>query len=134
MKPCIAVSILVAALLSVVACNQPGNTNVNRASTSTPAPVATATPDELGFARANYAKHCTDCHGAEGNGGMAEVEGKRIKVPSLKEGHALKHTDDDFVEQINEGEEEMPAFKDKLSPDEISMLVKFIRVEFQGRQ
>ncbi len=65
---------------------------------------------------------------------MATVEDKKIKVPSLKAEHALKHTDDDFVDQITEGEEEMPAFKDKLSPDEINALVRFIRVEFQNRK
>ena len=133
MKSCVAVFSLVAALLSVAACSQPANNNVTRVSTSTPAPLATTTPDELAFARANYAKHCVECHGVEGNGGLVEVERKKIKVPSLKEGHALKHTDDDFVEQINEGEEEMPAFKDKLSPNEIDQLVRFIRTEFQNR-
>jgi len=64
---------------------------------------------------------------------MKEVDGKRFKVPSLREGHALQHTDDKFIAQINEGEEEMPGFKDKLTQAEIQDLVKFIRKEFQGK-
>ena len=134
MKLVIVACLTMAALVVVAGCSQPVvKTNINTTVTATPTPVATATPDELAIAGVNYAKHCETCHGPEGNGGTPEVEGRKIKVPSLKAGHALKHSDDDFVEQITEGEEEMPAFKDKLSPDEINMLVKFIRVEFQNR-
>ena len=134
MKLCLLAFLSVATFVIVTACNQPANVNTNVVvRPATPSPSATATPDEMAFARANYAQHCLACHGEEGNGGIAEVEDKKIKVPSLKAGHALKHTDDDFVEQITEGEEEMPAFKDKLSPDEINMLVRFIRTEFQGK-
>ena len=133
MKLCLLASLSIAAFVIVIGCNQPANVNTRVVTTSTPTPVATATPDALVTAGINYARHCESCHGVEGVGGIAEVEDKKIKVPSLKEGHALKHTDDDFVEQISEGEEEMPAFKDKLSPDEINALVKFIRKEFQGK-
>ena len=45
----------------------------------------------------------------------------------------LKHADEEFVEQITEGDEGMPAFKDKLSPEEMNDLVRFIRKEFQGK-
>lgn len=64
---------------------------------------------------------------------MKEIDGKKFKVPSLREGHALHHTDDKFIVQIREGDEEMPAFKDKLKPEEIKDLVRFIRKEFQGK-
>ena len=100
---------------------------------TTPAAKATATPDEFAFARANYAKHCFECHGTDGEGGIKTVDNKRLKVPSLREGHALKHTDEDFLEQIVKGGDGMPAFKDKLSPDEINALVRFVRHEFQGK-
>ena len=136
MKFVIAIAFVVGAVF-VSACSQSPTENAQTVRPGTPSavatPMATATPDELAFARANYAKHCANCHGAEGDGGLATVEDKKIKVPSLKVGHALKHTDDDFVDQINNGEEEMPAFRDKLSPDEINQLVRFIRTEFQGK-
>ena len=133
MKACSGTFLLIAGLLSVAGCSQPANQNVSVIRPASPTPVATATPDELAFARANYAQHCETCHGPEGNGGIATVEDKKIKVPSLKTPGSLKHSDDDFVEQITEGEEEMPAFKDKLSPDEINALVQFIRKEIQGK-
>jgi cytochrome c551 len=101
--------------------------------TPTPAAKATATPDEFASARVNFAKHCVACHGAEGEGGVKTVDDKKLKVPSLSTGHALKHTDEDFVEQIMKGGDGMPEFKDKLSPEEINLLVRFVRHEFQGK-
>ena len=100
---------------------------------TTPAAKATATPDEFASARVNYAKHCVECHGAQGEGGIKTVDKVRLKVPNLSEGHALKHTNEDFVEQIVKGGDGMPAFKDKLSPEEINLLVRFVRHEFQGK-
>ena len=96
-------------------------------------PVSTATSDEFSAARANFAKHCAVCHGDEGKGGLVTLEGVSLKVPSLREGHAVKHSDGRLAKQIAEGDEEMPAFKDKLTPQEIGDLVKFIRAEFQGK-
>jgi len=108
--------------------NQPQNVNA-----SSPVATATATPDQLAFARANYAKHCSACHGDEGKGGLVKVDNTRLKVPSLREGHALNHPDDKFVKQITDGGDGMPKFKDKLTPDEINQMVTFIRKEFQGK-
>jgi mono/diheme cytochrome c family protein len=94
---------------------------------------ATATPDPLANAYLNFQKHCQECHGEKGHGGTVEIKGRRLKVPSLRDGHALDHTDEKFVKQISEGDEEMPAFKDKLSGEEINDLVSFIRKELQGK-
>ncbi len=44
--------------------------------------------------------------------------------PSLKVDHAIKHTDEQLAKMITDGEEAMPAFKDKLSPQEIQDLVQ----------
>jgi mono/diheme cytochrome c family protein len=100
---------------------------------TTPAAKATATPDEFAFARGNYAKNCAACHGEQGDGGLVKIDDKKLKVPSLKEGHALKHDDADYVDQIEKGGDGMPKFKDKLSADEINAVVRFIRHEFQGK-
>ena len=102
-------------------------------SAPTPAAKATATPDEFATARRNFAKHCVECHGADGEGGLKTVDNKKLKVQSFSIGHALKHTDEDFVEQIVKGGDGMPEFKDKLSPEEINLLVRFVRHEFQGK-
>jgi mono/diheme cytochrome c family protein len=119
-------------MLLVSGCSKPANESANSGAKVTPA--ATATPDEFAFARANYAQHCSSCHGQEGKGGLVKTtEGKMLKVPSLCEGHALKHGDDDYVDQIKNGGDGMPKFKDKLSADEIAALVHCIRHDYQGK-
>ncbi len=117
------------------ACNSSGTLTTNQTQPSaTPATAAaTATPDLLAEAYQDFQKNCQVCHGEKGQGGRVEVEGRKLKVPSLRDGHALEHTDEKFVKQITEGDEEMPAFRDKLSPNEINDLVRFIRKELQGK-
>lgn len=115
-----------------------GNAGTDTSNTAAPAasPVASlpaATPDALASGRIHFEKNCVDCHGATGEGGPKEVDGKRFKVPSLRAGHALKHTDEKFVTQISEGDDEMPAFKDKLTPEQINEVIRYIRKEFQGK-
>lgn len=127
---CLAISLV------VIACADASRTTNSPAPSAAQTPAATtatATPDELAAARANYQKTCIACHGETGEGGPVTVEGKRLKVPSFKAAHALKDSDKDFTEQIKEGGDGMPAFKDKLSEQEIADLVKFVRKEFQGK-
>ena len=126
----------VAIALGASACTEtatPTNTNTSRTAASPAAPAATATPDPLASARANFTKNCEPCHGPNAEGGLVKVENKQIKVPSLKSEHAIKHTDDQIVKMITNGEEEMPPFKDKLTQAEITDLMKFVRKEFQGK-
>jgi mono/diheme cytochrome c family protein len=100
---------------------------------ATPAASASATPDEFAAARESYTKNCVGCHMEKGEGGSVTVDGHKLKVPSLREGHALKHPDSEFLEQITKGGDGMPAFKDKLKPEDMDALVRFIRHEFQGK-
>src|SRR5205807_108262 len=84
-------------------------------------------------ARHKSFSNCKECHGEKGAGGPVKLEdGTKLKVPSLREGHALHHPDSDFLKQITKGGDGMPAFKDKLKPEEIDDLVRFIRHEFQA--
>ena len=121
--------------LFVIACSNPANLNQMANSNSTPTPAAspTATPDQFAQARLIYAQGCQICHGPRGEGGLVEREGQRpLRVPSYKEGHALTHTDAEYVRQITNGGDGMPAFGDKLTPEQINQLVNFIRAEFQA--
>src|SRR5256885_16014826 len=119
-------------ILLATACTE----TVTPTNTSTPtgaAPAPSASVDELANARANYAKNCEACHGPEGEGGLVKVDNKQIKVASLKSEHAIKHTDEKLMKTITSGEEQMPAFKDKLKQDQIAEMVRFIRKNFQGK-
>jgi mono/diheme cytochrome c family protein len=112
-----------------IACNPPAEqTPVPKAT-----PVVAATPDQFAAARELYTKNCVGCHMEKGEGGTVTVDGHKLKVPTLREGHALDHPDAEFLEQITKGGDGMPAFKDKLKPEEMDALVRFIRHQFQGK-
>ena len=125
---CIAITLVATACTETVT---PTNTPTATASPAAPAP--TAPPDPLAAAKANYAKHCEACHGPEGVGGLVKVEDKQIKVASLKSPGVIRHTDEQLAKAITNGEEAMPAFKEKLTPAEIQDMVRFVRKEFQGK-
>jgi mono/diheme cytochrome c family protein len=125
MLACVALSLVIAACTETA----PPTNNAAPAVAASPAKPM----DEFASARANFQKHCTACHGEKGEGGLAKVDKKQIKVPSLKAAHAIKHTDEQLTKMITNGEEEMPSFKDKLKPDEIAEMVRFVRKEFQGK-
>lgn len=79
-------------------------------------------------ASAIYAASCSECHGDKGQGAP-----KGIPFTS---GHALDHTEADFIKSVTngkpkKGEKEMPAFRDKLKPEEITAVVKFVREVIQ---
>ena len=138
--------IIAAAALMLAACDDSNsngnfstNTTVNQRASNSAASAGgsantSATPDEFAAARAVYAQECLRCHQAEGQGGVFEEPGlKPLEVPSLREGHALDHTDARLARQITNGGEGMPAFKTRLKPEQIKQLVAFIRREFQGQ-
>jgi mono/diheme cytochrome c family protein len=125
-------ALLLLMMLMMTAC-QTGKTGNTPTANQTPAPAA-STPDQFAPMRASYEKNCKLCHGANGEGGPVKLEdGTKLKVPSLREGHALRHPDSDFVKQITKGGDGMPAFGEKFKPEEINDLVRFIRHEFQGK-
>ncbi len=126
----------VALALVVTACTEtatPTNTSIPRTAAASPTPTAAASVDEFASARANFAKNCEACHGPNGDGGVVKMDNKQIKVPSLHAEHAIKHTDAEMIDYITNGHEAMPAFKDKLRPEEVTELVRFVRKVHQGK-
>lgn len=137
-----ACALLAAACASAPQSNQTAgadNSNARPANAAAATPTAARpapTADELAAIRGVYAKECQRCHKPDGAGGDFEEEGlKPLKVPGLRTGDAARHTDEQLARKITNGDidEGMPAFKSKLTPEQINELVRFIRVEFQGR-
>ena len=131
----LALSCFVFALVAI-GCTEtaaPTNTATPRTGAASPSPSASAAADEFAHVKALYAKNCEGCHGPNAEGGIAKVDNKQIKVPSLKADHAIKHTDEQLTKMITNGEEEMPSFKDKLSQDEINQMVRYIRQVVQKK-
>src|SRR5438270_2975715 len=102
MKPVKLLIVVAALALFAIACGESTSTNQTATTTNTqptPAasPKATTNPtpaDELAAAKTSYGQVCASCHGDSGDGGPVKIEGKMLKVPSLKEGHALKHSNE----------------------------------------
>ena len=124
------VLMIIVCALVMCACSRQPTTNTE--TKGSPASTATVTPDAFASVRGIYAKDCQNCHGVDGQGGPVKLEdGKTLRVPSFRAGHALRHPDSDFRRQIMEGGDGMPTFKATLSPQQIDELIRMIRQEFQ---
>ncbi|HRH44025.1 MAG TPA: cytochrome c [Pyrinomonadaceae bacterium] len=106
----------------------PANSNSN-GNANKPAPAN----DELAAAKKIFSEKCVLCHKENGEGGDVDIEGDKFKVPSFKNEKVAAADDKKYTRVIEEGDDKMPAFKKKLTADEIAGMVKFIRKEFQGK-
>lgn len=126
------VTILVSAAMFAVACGQATNTSnsrTNAANTSaTPAqtPIVSRAPD----GKELYALNCMICHKETGKGGKLTVEGKAINPDDLTHDKFKKMADEKIIGYVTNGVEDegMPAFKDKMTPEEIRAVVAHVRV------
>jgi cytochrome c6 len=78
-----------------------------------PAVWADATPDGAAI----YKNKCAICHGPNGEGSVA------MKTAPYKK----DMSEADIVKIILNGKNKMPAFKGKLSPDELSQVAKHVK-------
>jgi mono/diheme cytochrome c family protein len=72
-----------------------------------------------------YKSKCAMCHAADGSGDTPT--GKAMKVTDLRSDEVQKKTDAQLIEATTNGKAKMPAFKGKLTDDQIKDLVKYIR-------
>ena len=69
---------------------------------------------------------CAVCHGADGSGNTAM--GKQMQSPDLRSEEVQKQTDAQLIDATaNDKGKKMPAYKDKLTGDQIKQLVGYIR-------
>ncbi len=83
-------------------------------------------------AKENWKQHCVRCHGADGKG--VTKMGRKLKIRDLTQERTQKRLADDDIADLlasgykdNSGEERMPAFRDKLSPEDRAALAVFVR-------
>lgn len=139
----------IAVFIFAIACSQPAantaltndvkkpgnqaNATSNTANTANTANTngADAAPqkDETAQAAELYTKNCMTCHKDSGKGGKVTVEGKNLDVDDLTTDKMKKKSDEKLIEQVSDGAEDdgMPAFKKKLKPEEIALVVKHVR-------
>lgn len=113
--------------------NTPHNAPVTNAGNTT-APNSAATTDELAAGRGLYKRNCAACHRNDGTGGKITIDGNEINPENLTADKFKNRSDEKLIGYITDGNDEgMPAFKDKLKPDEIKEVVKYIRGELQKK-
>jgi mono/diheme cytochrome c family protein len=97
------------------------------ASTQTGTPAETASGAQL------YSTNCAACHRDNGTGGKVVVDGKQLDPDDLTTKKMKSFTDEKLVNYVRDGVEDegMPAFKEKLSDQEIKEVVKYVREELQ---
>jgi cytochrome c6 len=72
-----------------------------------------------------FKSKCAMCHGATGAGDTAM--GKKMNLRDLGSADVQKQSDDELSGIITNGKDKMPKYGEKLSKDQISDLVKYIR-------
>jgi cytochrome c6 len=73
-----------------------------------------------------FKSKCAMCHGPDGAGQTAM--GKNLKLKPLGSAEVQKLTDEELTKTITDGKgKTMPAYKTKLSADQIKAVVGFIR-------
>lgn len=83
-------------------------------------------------AKENWTHYCVRCHGADGTG--ATKMGRKLHIKNLTLGKIQTRLTDDRIREAilkgnrtDDGEEQMPSFKDKLTDAERNDLVGYIR-------
>jgi mono/diheme cytochrome c family protein len=77
-----------------------------------------------GFAGNTFKTNCVSCHAGDGRG--SDV-GKSLHVPDFHSSQVQSKTNAQLAEIIAQGSGNMPPFGGRLSNDQISALVKYIR-------
>jgi mono/diheme cytochrome c family protein len=93
-------------------------------------------PVQVARGRTLYDKHCAECHGVEGKGPpgdwrVRDAQGKYPAPPLDDSAHAWHHPTAALLYTIHEGnpggQGNMPAWKDKLSEQEMQDVVAYIK-------
>ena len=72
-----------------------------------------------------YKAKCAMCHGPDGAG--QTTMGKNLKLRDLRSADVQKQTDADLMKWISDGKGKMPSYKGKLSAEEITAVVGYLR-------
>ncbi|MEP6924728.1 MAG: cytochrome c [Pyrinomonadaceae bacterium] len=113
-----------------------GNSTNSAASAANTDPAVQTSPviDKFAAAKNIYDKKCIKCHQETGEGGKIQIDTVALKVPNFRDPRNQDDDDADYIERVEKGASgKMPAFKGKLTDDEIKSVVGYIRHEFQGK-
>lgn len=114
----------------LAACSTPGPTGNSRSAATPAATVAPApTADQAAVDAEIYTANCAICHRETGKGGKLILDGKHLDPDDLTAEKIKKMSDDKLIGYVTNGvvDEGMPAFKDKLSTEQIKQVIAHVR-------
>ncbi len=68
---------------------------------------------------------CAMCHGPDGSAQTAM--GKKVNAPDLRQKETQSKADGVLTQTVAKGRNKMPAFEEKLTPEQIKTVIGFIR-------
>jgi mono/diheme cytochrome c family protein len=74
-------------------------------------------------AKAYYGKNCAGCHGTDGKGGDSTMITPNFKDAAWQK----RRTDQNLFDSITKGKGMMPAWKEKMTEEQIKSVIAFIR-------
>jgi len=86
--------------------------------------LAAGSPAKADDGETLFKSNCVVCHGADGTG---TPTGKALKAPDLHSDPVQKMTDKQISDQIENGKNNMPPFKNTLNADQVKALVAYVR-------
>lgn len=136
-------AILICLCIALAACMNPGeNTQTTSGNPQDPVATPSATPwepfpeiyDPLLAGKTMYKNHCAKCHNEKGTGGKVVIEGKTLEPADLTSEKVRKMSEEDMTRRVSEGVEDkgMPSFREKLHPEAIVLIVRYVRYELQN--
>ena len=101
--------------------------NANAASTNSNTAGSATTMDAAALFNNDTAPKCASCHQADGKG-VPAMKASMKDLPDFTDAAwQKKATDAEMIEAIKNGHKPMPAYKDKLTEDQIKALVAYVR-------
>ncbi|HTR48981.1 MAG TPA: c-type cytochrome [Verrucomicrobiae bacterium] len=91
------------------------------------APNAGARNGDDAVGATTFKTQCVVCHGADGTG---TPTGKALKAPDLHSEAVQKMTKQQIIDQVSNGKNNMPPFKNTLSKDQISAVADYVHSAF----
>jgi len=129
-------AVAISALFILYGCtdNKTANVTQNTAVSNVPTNVhPSETLNEIAMGQKLYSDNCAKCHKDGGTGGRVTIDGKEIDADNLTDKKRIALSDEKIIKVIKEGVEDdgMPAFKDKLTDDQIKEIVRYVRQNLQ---
>ena len=79
-----------------------------------------------------YARYCAGCHGNNGEGNGRIGRSKKLDPANLTDSNLWERHDEQLLDSINAGKDDMPAFYYYLSDEEQREILTYVKEKFRS--